>query len=133
MSDPEDIIKHRDIRFCPLHPDPNQAQSALLLLTDAEGIHDIQYVDEICLRVAYDIRLLTLQSLEDVLVHLGFHLENTLLARMMRALYAYTEEAQRANLDCEDTDTTTMIFVRRYTTNYHGCRDKRPQHWRRYL
>jgi len=33
----------------------------------------------------------------------------------------------------EDTDNTTQVFVKRYTSNYHGCRDKRPEHWRKYL
>lgn len=133
MSTPEDMIKRREIRFCHLHPEPNQARSALLLLSDAEGIVDIQYVDELCLHVSYDIRDLTLQSLEDVLMRMGFHMDNRLLMRMKRALYAYSEETQRANLGVEDTSTTTMVFVKRYTTLYHGCRDRRPEHWRRYL
>ena len=133
MSKPDDIIKRREIRFCHLHPEPNQARSALLLLSDAEGVVDIQFVDELCLHVAYDVRLLTLQSLEDVLIRLGYHLDNRLLTRMKRALYAYSEETQRANIGCEETDNTTMVFVKRYTINYHGCRDKRPQHWRKYL
>jgi len=133
MSNPDELIKRREIRFCHLHPEPNQAHSALLLLSDAQGIVDIHFVDELCLHVAYDIRQMTLQSLEDVLIRLGFHLDNRLLMRMKRALYAYSEETQRANLGCEETDNTTMVFVKRYTTNYHGCRDKRPQHWRKYL
>ena len=129
MSTSQELIKRREIRFCHLHPEPNQARSALLLLSDAEGILDIQFIDELCLHVTYDIRLLTLQALEDVLVRLGYHLDNRLLTRMKRALYAYSEETQRANLgNSEETDNTTMVFVKRYTTNYHGCRDKRPEH-----
>ena len=131
MSTADDIIKRREIRFCHLHPEPNQARSALLLLSDAEGIVDINFVDEVCLHVAYDVRLLTLQALEDILVRLGYHLDSRLLTRMKRALYAYCEETQRANMGCEETDNTTMVFVNRYTSNYHGCRDKRPQHWRK--
>lgn len=133
MSQSEDIIKRREIRFCPLHPDPNQAGSALLLLSDAEGIVDVTYINETSLHVVYDVRVITLQSLEDVLERLGYHLDNRLLNRLKRALYAYSEETQRANLGCRDTDNTTMVFVKRYASNYHGCRDTRPQHWRRYL
>lgn len=134
MSDAHDLIKRREIRFCQFHPDRNQAQSALLLLSDAEGIVDIQFGNELCLFVSYDVRMLTLQAIEDILVRLGYHLDNRLLSRMKRALYSYSEETQRANLGfAEVSDSTTAVFVKRYSVNYHGCRDKRPQHWRRYL
>jgi len=134
MSDSHDLIKRREIRFCQLHPDRNQARSALLLLSDAEGITDIQFGNELCLYVSYDVRHITLQAIETTLVRLGYHLDNRLLCRMKRALYSYSEETQRANLGCyEVSDNTTAVFVKRYTTNYHGCRDKRPEHWRKYL
>lgn len=134
MKETEDIIKRREIRFCHLHPDPEQAGSALLLLSDAEGVVDIQFIDELCLSVSYDVRMLTLQAIEDVLIRLGYHLDNRLLTRMKRALYSYSEETQRANLgSAVETSTTTKVFVKRYSINYHGCRDKRPEHWRKYL
>ena len=134
MKDTEELIKRREIRFCHLHPDPEQARSALLLLSDAEGVVDIKFIDEQCLSVSYDVRLLTLQAIEDVLIRLGYHLDNRLLTRMKRALYSYSEETQRANLGSSvETNTTTKVFVKRYSINYHGCRDKRPEHWRKYL
>ncbi|TNF32816.1 MAG: hypothetical protein EP315_09165 [Gammaproteobacteria bacterium] len=135
MTHATDIIKHRELRFCHLHPDTNQARSALLLLSDAEGLVDIQLVDNLTLYIAYDVRLLTLQSIENVLIRLGYHLDNRLLTRMKRALYIYSEETQRANLgkNIVETDNTTKVFVKRYSINYHGCRDKRPEHWRKYL
>ena len=134
MSDVEELIKRREIHFCHLHPDPDQARSALLLLSDADGVMDISFIDELCLSIVYDVRLLTLQAIEDVLLRLGYHLDNRLLIRMKRALYSYSEETQRANLGSfVETDTTTKVFVKRYSINYHGCRDKRPEHWRKYL
>ena len=73
-------------------------------------------------------------SLETVLIRLGYHLDNRLIHRMKRALYRYSEETQRANLGVsENTDNTTQVFVKRYSINHHGCRDKRPDHWRKYL
>lgn len=134
MSDLDDIIKRREINFCHLHPDPEQARSALLLLSDAEGVIDITFINELSLSIRYDVRLLTLQAVENVLTRLGYHLDNRLLNRMKRAIYSYSEETQRANLGTSvETDTTTKVFVKRYSTNYHGCRDKRPEHWRKYL
>ena len=134
MSEAEELIKRRELRFCHLHPDPNQARSALLLLSDASGVVDITLADELCLYITYDVRYLTLDAIESVLTRLGYHLDNRLLTRMKRALYSYSEETQRANLGVSDnTDNTTQVFVKRYTSNYHGCRDKRPDHWRKYL
>ena len=130
--DTQDLIKRRELRFCHLHPDTNQAQSALLLLSDAEGITDIQFGDELCLYVSYDIRLLTLQAIEDVLVRLGYHLDNRLITRMKRALFTYSEDTQRSNLGCTEITDTTMIFINRQV-NGNRCRDRRPEHWRKYL
>ena len=129
-----DLIKRREIHLCHLHPNPEQARSALLLLSDADGIIDIQFLDELCLLVSYDLRILTLQAIEEVLVELGYHLDGRLIYRMTRALYAYSEETQRANMDfAEETNNTTTVFIQRYSNNYHGCRDTRPVHWRKYL
>ena len=134
MSEEEELIKRREIRFCHLHPDPNQARSALLLLADTSGVVDITLADEICLYITYDVRHLTLDSIERILIRLGYHLDSRLLYRMKRALYNYSEETQRANLGMSDTtDNTTQVFINRYSSNHHGCRDKRPDHWRKYL
>ena len=134
MSEAEELIKRRELRFCHLHPDPNQARRALLLLSDAAGVVDITFADELCLYISYDVRYMTLDAIESVLTRLGYHLDNRLLTRMKRALYIYSEETQRANLGVSDnTDNTTQVFVKRYSSNYHGCRDKRPDHWRKYL
>lgn len=134
MSEAEELIKRRELRFCHLHPDPNQARSALLLLSDAFGVADITLTDELGLYITYDVRYLTLDAIEKVLIRLGYHLDSRLLYRMKRALFHYSEETQRANLGMsEDTDNTTQVFVKRYTSNHHGCRDKRPDHWRKYL
>ena len=134
MSEAEDFIKRRELRFSHLHPDPNQARSALMLLSDAIGVVDISLADELGLYITYDVRHLTLDAIEQVLIRLGYHLDNRLIYRMKRALYSYSEETQRANLGMTDnTDNTTQVFINRYSSNYHGCRDKRPDHWRKYL
>lgn len=63
MSDADDLMKRRELRFCHLHPDPNQARSALLLLSDAEGVMDISLTDELALFITYDVRHLTSKPL----------------------------------------------------------------------
>ena len=67
MSEEEELVKRRELRFCHLHPDPNQARSALLLLSDAEGVIDISLANELCLYISYDVRHLTLDAIENVL------------------------------------------------------------------
>ncbi len=127
-------IKHREIRFCQLHPDSQQAHSASLMLSDVEGIHLLRPHDAYLLHISYDITLLHLNLIEDVLIDLGFHLDNSLIVKLMRALYYYTEEVERANLGIEDCGCADrQVFINRYLKLRHGCRDARPEHWRNYL
>ena len=129
------LVKHREIYFCSLHPDSNQAQSAMLALGNVRGILHLHLAGPHCLRVSYHIQHVTLRLLEQALADLGFHLDNSLLVKLKRALYYYTEEVQRENLGCAkgSTNCTQKIFINRYQRRKHGCRDGRPDHWRRYL
>ncbi len=44
-------------------------------------------------------------------------------------------EIYRENCGCKrgDSNCTTRVFAKRYQALEHGCRDHRPEHWRRYL
>ena len=131
----QSLIKHREIRFCPLHHDRSQAHSASLLLADLEGVHRVVPLDPHVMQISYDVSHLTLHMLEEVLNELGFHLDNSLMVKLRRALYYYTEETQRANLglDGNSAPRNVKVFVQRYAKLRHGCRDERPEHWRNYL
>jgi hypothetical protein len=127
------LVKHREIRFCRLHPDKQQAQTASLLLSDVEGMHLLRPHDSYLLHVSYDITCLNLNLIEDVLVDLGFHLDNSLMMKLKRALYYYTEEVERANLGIDECGCADrQVFINRYLKLRHGCRDERPEHWRNY-
>jgi hypothetical protein len=129
-----DIVKRREIRFQGPHPDPDQSGSARALLQDSDGVIDLSNPEPLLLNVTYDVRFVTIQELERVLDEVGFHLDNSILSKLRRALWYYAEETQRANLGCDgNPDCTARIFVNRYQQREHGCRDDRPQHWRRYL
>jgi hypothetical protein len=130
-----DLVKHRDIHFVKLHPDPNQAETARYLLADVEGIVSVQPVSEIHLRVSYQLMVVSLEQIERGLTAMGLHLDNRLLYRLMRALHYYTEDTERANLGCSRTDVkcTNHIFADRYQRLDHSLRDQRPEHWRKYL
>jgi len=128
------LIKHREIRFCRLHADPEQAKSAILFFSDLEGITHLSLAHSHQLNISFDISYLTLQVLEEALTELGFHLDNSLLCKIKRALYYYTEEVQRENMGCpKGKQCARNIFINRYQRLQHGCRDDRPDHWRKYL
>ena len=130
-----DAIKHREIWFRGPHADPNQAQTATLVLSDVEGVLQVIPRRPELIHVTYDVRFITLQVIDGLLAELGFHLDNNLLMKLRRALYYYTEEAQQDVLGCKRGrgNCTQAVFINRYRQIEHGCRDLRPDHWRRYL
>ncbi|RRQ22379.1 hypothetical protein [Thiohalobacter thiocyanaticus] len=135
MSEPLEHIKHREILFRGPHHEPHQAQAAALILSNVEGVLHIQPAHPELLHVSYDVTLLTLRVIEELLVELGFHLDNNLMIKLRRALYYYSEEAQQEQLGCRrgHGNCTEAIFIEKYQQRPHGCRDGRPEHWRRYL
>lgn len=136
MNSPgENLLKRREIAFCTLHPDPNQAGSAVALLREVDGVRAAEVVNPGLLEVHYHLLAICLEDIETLLERNGFHLDNRLLHKLKRALYHYSEEAQRANLGCAkgESNCTQKVFVNRYRKREHGCQDDRPEHWRRYL
>jgi hypothetical protein len=131
----DNLIKVREISFSTLHPDSQQAHSAAALLVDVEGVTQVEIDGDAALRVEYHLLQVSLAEIESLLESEGFHLDNRLVHKVRRALYRYTEETQRANLGCEagDANCTQKVFATSYKRRDHGCRDDRPEHWRRYL
>ena len=129
------FTKQRDVMFNPLHDDENQASTAAQMLIDFDGIVLADAVSETHLIIRYDLRFFTLVDIEELLSTVGFHLDNNLLIKLRRALYRYTEETERANMGCTEgqSNCTRETYINRYQKLPHGCRDKRPDHWRTYL
>jgi len=129
------LFKQREIAFCTLHPDPDQAGSAATVLVEIEGVHQVEPIDPGTLQVSYHLLAICLAEIELLLEHNGFHLDNRLKHKIRRALCHYTEETQRANLGCAkgEANCTQKVFANRYRKREHGCQDERPEHWRRYL
>ncbi|QKT04945.1 hypothetical protein HUS23_03070 [Ectothiorhodospiraceae bacterium 2226] len=127
-----DTLRARELTFCPLHPDADQAHTAAQLLAALPGVLAAEAQAPTQLAIRYDLRAICLLDLEHVLDDAGLHLDNSLLQRLKRALIHYTEETLRANL-ASDEDPTRQVFVHRYRRLRHGCRDRRPDHWRHYL
>jgi hypothetical protein len=106
----------------------------MMLLADVDGITGLRPASATCLRVSYDLRVLSLQITENALIEVGFHLDNNLFNKLRRSLYYYTEETQCVNMGhVHHSKMTRDIFIERYQRLPHGCRDDRPSHWRKYL
>ena len=136
MSDAEDnLVKVREIAFCTLHPDTDQAQTAAAKLETIECVVHCEVLDGALLRVEYDVREITLVAIEAYLVENGLHLDSRLVQKLKRALYHYTEETQRENMGCSKGkhNCTQKVFATSYKRRTHGCRDDRPDYLRRYL
>jgi len=130
-----ELLRHREIAFCELHPDPRQAESAAMALADMVGVRHVQLESPTFLRVSYNVLQVTLEQIDALLTEKGLHLDNRLVHRIKRALAYYTEETIRENIGCArgESNCTQKIFADRYARGDHGCRDQRPEHWRRYL
>lgn len=130
-----DFIKQHEIHFRNVDPAANDAREALRLLMEVQGIADIRALMPDCIQVRYDIRHVTLQVIETALSEVGFHLDSSLLIKMKRALFYYTEETQLMNwgYQHDQASSTLDIFVSCYNQREHGCRDERPEYLRHYL
>jgi hypothetical protein len=137
MSEEQDLLRHREIGFRGPHPDKDQAARAMLFLVDAPGVKGVRRKDPDTIVVSYDLRHICFSAIEYALQYSGFHLDNSLLYKLQRAFYTYSEEILRANLGLEKIDCATdcaqKLFVSQYQKKQHGCRDNRPAHWREYL
>ena len=126
-------IKHREIQFDSMHPDPNQAQSAMLLLADLAGIESSIVQTPHRLLISYDVGRITLDQIVSELIKNEFHIYNSLLFKLKQALYSYTEQTEQANLISDQNSSSRKMYVKQYQRRPHGCRDQRPHHWRHYL
>lgn len=131
---PREAVKRREIAFKLSHPDPEQAQTAVELLRDIEGVQTVNLKDPQRIELEYDLRVICLEQIEDALRHVGFKLDNSLYYRLLRALFYHTEECQRANWGCGQSGPSCPreAFVNRYQRIRHA-KDERPEHWRHYL
>ena len=109
----------------------------MLLLADIEGIISVSIPDpsQNTIHVSYDLSLICLRVVEALLFELGFHLDNSLITKLKRALYYYTEQNEMDTLVIKtgQEQNTRDIFMRSYRCKTHGCRDERPEYWRKYL
>ncbi|WP_324779388.1 hypothetical protein [Thiobacillus sedimenti] len=128
---PCDLEKSREIVF---HALPlGQAERALALLEGLEGLCVGRGADDCRLLVTYHVCEYTLEGLETALANQGFHLDNSLLTKLRRALAYFCEGVQRRNLAANEPDIKSQeAFMKVYERRLHGDCDETPEEWRSY-
>lgn len=127
-----DTAKEREIRFN-VTP-PGQAQQALRLLAGMEGLSVVPAGSPEALTVRYDIADFTFQGLESALAAQGFHLDNSLYTKLVRAVVYFCEETQLRNLRSPERliKKSNEIYVKAYEHHPHGDHDEMPPELREY-
>jgi hypothetical protein len=109
-----------------------------------EAADDLQHIEELsvepkyekrALDVTYDLQQHTLEELEEHLVDKGFHLDNTLMSKLTRALIHYVEETQLHNLGVPEKlikPSAQEAYVQAWEHRPHGDHDDTPPEWREY-
>ena len=128
---PCDLEKSREIVFHSLPA--GQAERAQILLEGLEGLMVSVGPGGNCLQVRYHICEYTLEGLETALASQGFHLDNSLLSKLKRALAYFCESVQRRNVAANEPDIKSQqAFVKVYEQHLHGDCDETPEEWRSY-
>jgi hypothetical protein len=127
---PCDLEKEREIVF---HALPlGQVERALSLLDGVDGLTVVAGVAN-SLHVRYNVCEYTLEGLEVALSYQGFHLDNSLLSKLKRALAYFCESVQRRNVAANEPDIKSQqAFVKVYERHLHGDHDETPEEWRGY-
>ena len=128
-----DLRKNREILFAKFPP--GQVP---------EAADDLQRIDEVEIQpkfekravgVSYDVSVHTLRELDEHLIDRGYHLDNTLMSKMMRALIYYVEETQLHNLETPERPlkrSQSEAYTHAWERHPHGDHDDTPPEWREY-
>ena len=128
---PCDLHKSREIVFDGLPP--GQAERASQLLHGLDGIEAKVGAVPNVLIVRYNVMHYTLDGLEAALMAQGFHLDNSLLQKLKRALARFCESVQRENVAINAPEVKSQkVFARVYEQQLHGDKDETPEEWRAY-
>lgn len=132
MQDP-DLRKQREILFCKFPP--GQVPEAADHLQHQEGLDVEPRFEKRSIGVGYDLTNHTLKELEENLVDRGYHLDNTLMSKLVRALVYYVEETQLHNLGAPEKRlkrSSQEAYIKAWEHHPHGDHDDTPLEWREY-
>lgn len=128
--------KEREILFAKFPP--GQVPEASDHLAAKDDLAVAPQLEKRAVAVGYELTSYTLDELESELEEKGFHLDNTLLSKLTRAIIRYTEETQLHNLDAAGTcrqardGARDEAYVHAWEKHPHGDHDDTPPEWREY-
>ncbi len=132
MGNP-DLKKNREILFAKFPP--GQIPEAADDLSRLDEVEVAPHVEKRAVGVSYALTEHTLQELESHLEDKGYHLDNTLMSKLTRALIHYVEETQLHNLGAPEKRlkrSSQEAYVQAWDHHPHGDRDETPPEWREY-
>ncbi len=127
-----DLKKNREILFAKFPP--GQVPEAA---DDLKRLDEVEVAPhtERAVGVAYELQQHTLQELEEHLEDKGYHLDNTLMSKLTRALIHYVEDTQLHNLGAPEKRlkrSSQEAYVKAWEHHPHGDHDDTPPEWREY-
>ena len=129
-----DLKKKREIVFAKFPP--GQVPEAADDLQRMEDLEVRAKYEERALGVSYDLQQHTLRELDEHLVDKGYHLDNTLLSKLIRAFVHYVEETELHNLEADGerprNKSQNQAYTQAWERHPHGDHDTTPPEWREY-
>lgn len=128
-----DLRKHREILFSKFPP--GQVPEAADDLQRLEEVEVATRIEKRAVAVDYELQQHTLQELEAHLEDKGYHLDNTLMSKLTRALIHYVEDTQLHNLGAPEKllkKSSQEAYVKAWEHHPHGDHDDTPPEWREY-
>ena len=129
-----DLKKKREILFSKFPP--GQVPEAADDLQRMEDLEVRAKYEERALGVSYDLQQHTLRELDEHLVDKGYHLDNTLLSKLIRAFVHYVEETELHNLEADGerprNKSQNQAYPQAWERHPHGDHDTTPPEWREY-
>lgn len=128
-----DLKKRREILFAKFPP--GQVPEAADDLQRIDEVEVAPQTEKRVVGVSYELQQHTLLELEDHLEDKGYHLDNTLLNKLTRALIHYVEDTQLHNLGAPEKRlkrSAEEAYVKAWEHHPHGDHDDTPPEWREY-
>jgi hypothetical protein len=124
--------KHRELRFCKLKE--SQIAEAFALLGTLPKLEIAPGTLPNGISVWYEITDHSMEELENLLIDRGFHLENTLYCKLIRALVYFTEETQMRNMGQPERliKKSHEVYSKVWEHHPHGDHDDTPPELRDY-
>ncbi|MCE1244705.1 hypothetical protein [Oryzomicrobium sp.] len=127
-----DLTKKREILFAKFPP--GQVPEAADHLARQPNLSATPLLPQRSVAVRYQLTDHTLKGLEADLTDRGFHLDNTLYSKLVRALVYYVEDTQLHNLGVPEKRLKRAheAYVHAWEQHPHGDHDDTPPEWREY-